>query len=113
MMDCVSENTGILVFKVFSGGTIAIDLALCSKCDSRGCIQVCQSQGGPLQLDDETGRPGLHFSLADIERGKCNECLGCELECELTGQKALRITLPIAGFPEYLETMTQLTVYKR
>ncbi len=113
MMDDRQKKGSTLEFKVFSGGTITIDLERCGGCVSKACIQVCQVQGGPLQLDLQYGIPGLGFSPVEIEKGKCNECLGCELECDLSGRQALHINLPVAGFAEYLETLILHTIYQR
>ena len=104
---------GELEFRVYSGGKVVIDLDRCIGCESKACIQVCQIQGGPLQLDAALGTPVLNSSKAEIEKGKCIECLGCELECELSGMEALHFSLPIAGFTEYLAMQTQLACYQR
>jgi hypothetical protein len=98
------------VFKVRSTGTVAINLGECTLCESKACISVCQSQGGPLVLDAERGVPAVKWSLAEIERGGCVECLGCELDCELRGRKAVTITLPMERFEEYLNTQCEPTV---
>jgi len=98
-------------FKVRSGGTIAIDIALCVECETKACVEVCAIQGGPLVLDVERQVPSLRWSLAEIERGGCVECLGCELDCELYGKQAVRISLPLSGFDEYLSSVAESLVY--
>jgi len=99
-----------LSFKLRSGGTVVIDLGQCRLCKSKACLSVCDSQGGPLMLDADQGVPALKWSLDEIERGGCVECLGCELDCELYGLGAVTITLPMAGFEGHLSTLTGPTV---
>ena len=101
-----------LQFKVFSGGTIAVDLAQCEDCPTKACVAVCEVQGGPF-VCDEGGLPSLRLTLAEIEKGGCVECLGCELDCSLHGLGALKIDLPLAGFDFYLSSVSQPLVYRR
>jgi hypothetical protein len=103
----------MLEFKVRSGGSVCIDLERCKSCDSKVCLDVCEVQGGPLVLDRERGLPALRWSLAEIERGGCVECLGCELDCTLRGRQAVSIVLPLARLQEYLGTLSDPVVYKR
>jgi len=103
----------ILEFKVRSGGTVTIVLDHCVECETKACVEVCQTQGGPLVLDEERGVPSLRWSLAEIERSGCVECLGCELDCELYGQQAVTITLPLERFDEYLNTLSEPVVYQK
>ncbi len=100
-----------LIFNVRSRGTVLIDLRECKLCKSKVCISVCRSQGGPLVLDAERGVPAVKSPLDEIERGGCVECLGCELDCELHGRKAVTITLPMERFEEYLNTQGEPIVY--
>ncbi|MFC2029946.1 hypothetical protein ACFLWA_04365 [Chloroflexota bacterium] len=102
-----------LRFKVRSGGTLTIDLDRCVECESKVCLTVCEVQGGPLVLDAARGVPGLNMSHAEIERGGCVECLGCELDCSLFGRDAIRIHLPLTRLDEYLDALTEPVVYKR
>jgi len=102
----------VLTFKVRSGGTVAIALERCPDCQTRACLQVCRVQGGPLVLDEARGVPGLNQSLAEIERGGCVECLGCEQECEQRGRQAVTITLPLPQLDEYLAGLTEPVVYR-
>jgi succinyl-CoA synthetase beta subunit len=113
MTESANEQKKVLKFDVFSGGTVSIDLTRCVACETKGCITVCRDQGGPLQLDAANGTPELRFSPAEIQRGGCVECLGCEIECSLSGLQALSISLPIIGLAEYLDTLTQPTAYQR
>jgi len=113
----MTENTAAarnwLKFTVFSGGTVTINLARCEGCQTKPCLEVCRIQGGPLVLDPASGLPTLRVSLAEIERGACVECLGCELGCELHGKGALTIELPLAGFDEYIRSRTGMLIYRR
>jgi hypothetical protein len=102
----------MLEFKVRSGGWVRIDLKRCQSCDSKVCLEVCGIQGGPLILDEESGVPALLWSLAEIERGGCVECLGCELDCMLRGRQAVTIVLPLGGLDEYLDALVEPVVYK-
>ncbi len=106
-------TTEKLEFRIRSGGTIALDLERCVACDSKVCLRVCEVQGGPLMLDEVRGVPGLRWSMADIERGGCVECLGCELDCTLYGRQAVTIVLPLNTLDEYLDALTEPVVYKR
>jgi hypothetical protein len=102
-----------LEFAVFSGGTLTIDLARCEACQAKPCLDVCRTQGGPLVRDPASGLPTVRVSLADIKRGACVECLGCELDCTLHGMQALTIELPLAGFDEYIRPRAEMLVYRR
>ena len=101
----------MLEFRVRSGGTITIDIERCVECETKACVKVCGIQGGPLVLDTERQVPSLRWPLAEIERGGCVECLGCELDCELYGKQALHVNLPLAGFDEYLSSVAESVVY--
>ena len=84
-------------FKTLTGSVI-FDHALCDFCESKACISAC----GPQILKLEDGRPVLAISEEDAAKGKCTECLACELECEFYGKKAAYVNLPIPGLEEYL-----------
>ena len=109
----MAQGPSMLEFQVSSGGTITIDLTRCTQCASKACLKVCQEQGGPLVPDGERGLPTLRWSAAEVQKGGCVECLGCELDCELYGQRAIKITLPLPGFEEYLQTLHEPPVYQR
>ncbi len=103
----------ILRFKVRSGGTITVALERCAGCATRACVGVCESQDGPLVWDPQHNHPALRWSEAEVERGGCVECLGCELDCALAGHRAVTILLPTARLEEYLGTLTEPVVYER
>ncbi|MBN1317722.1 MAG: hypothetical protein JXA42_19720 [Anaerolineales bacterium] len=105
-------NDENLTFKIRSGGEIFIDLSRCSSCESKACIKVCEIQGGPLMLDETRNIPSLRWSLEETEQGGCVECLGCELDCELYGNQAVKIVLPMEKFDMYLNSLAGPIVYK-
>jgi len=41
------------------------------------------------------GVPDLDFDFDELEKGACTECLACELDCELYGNKVVAIELPV------------------
>jgi len=100
-----------LEFEVYSGGTISINLDECSLCSTKVCLEVCETQGGPLVLDDETGVPTLRWIAEEVTRGGCSECLGCELDCRVHGRSAITITMPLRGFDKYLRSLAEPLVY--
>lgn len=77
-------------------GTVIFDHAACIECESKACISAC----GPQILKLENGKPVLAIDREDAAKGKCTECLACELECEFHGEKAAFISLPIPGLTE-------------
>jgi len=81
-------------FETVSGGTVSFDYDICSKCESKACIKECIP--GILKLNDE-GCPVLNISKVDAAKGKCTECLCCEIECKFKGEGGGRIHLPIPG----------------
>lgn len=104
-----------LEFQVFSGGKVIIDLSKCNQCPSNACVQICNLPTMGRVLDLKNGKPSLKKDLKEIKRGACTECLGCELECELRGMKAIQIILPTPELDEYLkeiETKGMRPVYK-
>jgi len=103
----------VLVFNVRSGGSITIDLSQCAACEAKSCVEVCAVQGGPLVLDEGQGVPSLRWSLEQIEKGGCVECLGCELDCKLYGRQAITIVLPLERFKEYVDSLAEPVVYKQ
>jgi len=94
-----------LEFQVFSGGKIIIDLSKCNQCPSKACVQICSLPTMGRVLELKNGKPSLKKDLKEIKRGACTECLGCELECELKGNKAIQIILPTPELDEYLNEL--------
>jgi len=85
-------------FKTLTG-TVIFDHARCAACESKICIQACS----PKILKLENDKPILAISEDDAQKGKCTECLACELECEFHGNKGVYVDLPIPGLKEYLQ----------
>ncbi len=79
-------------------GEVLVDHQACARCQTKGCIKACLA--GILTLDQD-GRPVLNISPAEAQRGKCTECLACELFCKFHEQEAIYIYLPIPGLEEY------------
>lgn len=78
-------------------GRVIFDHATCDGCKSKVCIETCVPQ--ILKLED--GRPILAISLEDAKRGRCVECLACEVECRFAGAGGGYVELPIPGLDEY------------
>lgn len=84
-------------------GEIFIDHELCQKCKTKGCIQACS----PNILKLEDNKPFLAVSKEEAEKGKCTECLACEIFCRFHEQKAIYIHLPIPGLKEYRASINE------
>ncbi len=80
-------------------GEIFIHHEKCQECDSKGCIEACSQN----ILKIEQGKPVLSISREDAAKGKCTECLACEIFCKFHEQDAVYIHLPIEGLKEYRE----------
>lgn len=78
-------------------GTIRYDHDLCLTCESKICVSKCV----PQILKIEDGKPFLNISREEARKGKCTECLACEVECYFHGNKGGHIDLPIQGLTEY------------
>ena len=87
---------GAYTFNTFTG-LIAIDHSRCADCSTRGCVEAC----GPRILKLEAGKPVLAVDPSDAEKGKCTECLACEIYCRFHERDAVFIHLPIPGLKEY------------
>ncbi len=81
-------------FETVTGGTVTYDHAICATCESKVCIEACAMK--ILKLD-EAGCPVLNIAPADAKKGRCSECLGCEVDCLLYGAGGGKVTLPIPG----------------
>jgi ferredoxin-like protein FixX len=78
-------------------GRIAVDHAKCPGCQTKGCVGAC----APKILKIEDGKPVLAISEAEAKKGKCTECLACEIYCSYHERQAIVIDLPIPGLKEY------------
>ncbi len=80
-------------------GRVSIDHTACAHCTSKGCIAAC----APNILELRDGVPVLSVSGEDAQKGKCTECLACEIFCKFHAEDAVCIELPIPGLKEYRE----------
>lgn len=78
-------------FETITGGIVSFDHAICRKCETKICIDTCVST--ILSLEDEV--PKLNISKEDAKKGRCIECLACEIECYFEGNRGCRIYLPL------------------
>lgn len=95
---CIPQ--GAYAFETFTG-QLFIDHRKCAGCRSKGCVDAC----GPNILTLEEGRPILSISRGEAKRGKCTECLACEIFCRFHELEAVVIHLPIPGLKEYRDRM--------
>jgi succinyl-CoA synthetase beta subunit len=78
-------------------GRLSFDHAKCPGCRTRGCVTACAP--GILKL--ENGLPVLALPPEDAKKGKCTECLACEIFCKFHELDAIIMNLPIPGLKEY------------
>lgn len=86
-------------FETFTG-KVFIDHQKCVQCQTKGCIEACSAK--ILKLDKKE-RPILSISPEEAKKGKCTECLACEIYCKFHAHDAIYIYLPIPGLKEYRE----------
>lgn len=75
-------------------GTVTLDHALCATCASKVCVEACARH--ILALNAE-GLPVLAITPEEAQKGRCVECLACEVDCLLYGAGGGHVDLPIAG----------------
>lgn len=85
-------------FETVTGGTVILDHAACRECSSKICVTACV----PGILGLEGGLPILRISREEARKGRCIECLACEVECYFEGNRGGRVVLPIPGLSEVL-----------
>ena len=85
----------IFELELLSGGRIRIDYSKCGRCLSKACVKFCQSSTLDPVLKIREGIPVLSDDAKKDKRGWCTECLACELNCNLYGQSAIKIELPL------------------
>jgi succinyl-CoA synthetase beta subunit len=88
------QPTTPYVFETVTAGTVTYDHAICAACESKICIEACGMK--ILSLNDE-GCPVLNITSAEAKKGRCSECLGCEVDCLLYGAGGGHVHLPILG----------------
>ena len=79
-------------------GRITYDHAVCARCESKACVGACVPQ--ILKLS-EGGLPVLAVTLEEAKRGRCTECLACEVDCRAHGAGGGRVELDVPGLEEY------------
>jgi succinyl-CoA synthetase beta subunit len=94
--------SGTYVFETFTG-RLSIDHDRCADCKTKGCVENCPAE--ILKLEE--GKPLLAVSSEEAKKGKCTECLACEIFCTFHEQKAIFVDLPIPGLMEYRERMRE------
>ena len=77
-------------------GMLYIRHEKCETCPEKPCVDSCSAE--ILKFDG--GKPVLAIAPEEAKRGRCTECLACELACEFHGNKAIFIDLPIPGLVE-------------
>jgi succinyl-CoA synthetase beta subunit len=85
-------------FHTVTGGTITYDHGVCATCDTKICVHECVPK--ILSLTDD-GLPVLNITAEEARKGRCSECLACEVECFFGGAGGGKIELPIPGLDEY------------
>ncbi len=85
-------------------GAVYFDHEKCAACGTHGCIEACAP--GILRLDGEQ-RPELAVERDAARKGKCTECLACEIFCRFHEQDAIAIHLPMPGLREYRSSIIE------
>ena len=85
-------------------GKVFINHRVCVDCEEKPCIEAC-SRYGVLTLEE--GKPVLALEREEVKKGKCTECLACEIACRFHGKGGLHIVLPIEGLKEYREGLIE------
>jgi succinyl-CoA synthetase beta subunit len=86
-------------FETVTGGTVTYDHSVCAGCETKICVQECVPK--ILTLNDQ-GLPVLNITPEEAKKGRCSECLACEVECFFLGAGGGHIDLPIPGLDAYL-----------
>lgn len=82
-------------------GSVTYDHNLCLECESKICVEKCV----PHILKVENGVPVLNITHEEAKKGKCTECLACEVECYFHGNKGGHVNLPVEGLEAYRKGM--------
>jgi len=81
-------------------GKLSIDHGRCVSCQDKPCVESCTAK---ILKFNEGGRPVLNITPQEAKKGRCTECLACELACQFQGNKAILIDLPIPGLDKATE----------
>jgi len=84
-------------FETFTG-RVTFDHSRCGECEKKPCVLACH----PNILEIKSGKPILNINEEEAKRGRCTECLACEIACWSESFQAITIELPIHGLDEYL-----------
>ena len=85
-------------FETVTGGTVIYDHAICAACETKVCIGECVPE--ILTLNQE-GCPVLNIAPEEARKGRCIECLACDVACYFHGAGGGYVDLPIPGLEEY------------
>lgn len=80
-------------------GRLWIDHQKCKTCAKKPCVDSCTAK--ILKFDDE--KPVLNVTSQEAKKGRCTECLACELECQFHGNGGIFIDLPIPNLDKAME----------
>jgi len=79
-------------------GEITYDHAVCARCTSKACVAACVPQ--ILKVSDD-GLPVLAVTAEEAARGRCTECLACEVDCRALGAGGGHVALAVPGLDDY------------
>jgi succinyl-CoA synthetase beta subunit len=85
-------------FETVTGGVVTYDHAVCVRCQTKVCVSECVPQ--ILRLNEE-GCPVLAVPAEEARKGRCSECLACDIACYFDGDGGGYVDLPIPGLPAY------------
>lgn len=88
------------VFSTMTGSVIINDQR-CAECPTHPCLEACS----PQILGLVEGKIRLTISTEEAQKGKCTECLACEIACRFHGKQGLFLWLPIPGLKEYRQKL--------
>ena len=79
-------------------GKVTFDHARCVECEAKPCVHACHPN--ILEVKDE--KPVLNVTAEGAKKGRCTECLACEIACWSESFGVIKIELPIPGLDEYI-----------
>jgi succinyl-CoA synthetase beta subunit len=85
-------------FETVTDGTVTYDHAICATCETKVCVKECVPQ--ILTLNEE-GCPVLNITSEEARKGRCIECLACDIACYFDGAGGGFVELPIPGLDAY------------